>query len=112
LGSRKPSITSPTGSGSATISRTPAAIAATRRSSSASRSIRAGDSPLSRPASRSRALASRISPTRASSAAAIASSAASLRAELVAASPRAAALAARQMSETEVGEEMAAMGEF
>jgi hypothetical protein len=57
-------------------------------------------------------LAARISGVRASSAEAIASSAASLTAELVAANPRAAALAARQMSVTEVGDEMAAMAEF
>ena len=86
-------------------------IAAIRSASSARRSISAAESPDSRPASRSRALASRISGVRACSADAIASSAASLTAELVAASPREAALAARQMSVTEVGEEIAAMGE-
>ena len=61
LARRPPSTTSPTGSGSAAIARAPSAIARTRASSSASRSISAAESPDSRPASRSRALASRIS---------------------------------------------------
>ena len=71
------------------------------RASSASRSSSAADSPASRPASRSRALASRISGVRATSASAIACSAASLVAESSRASSREAALAARQMSATD-----------
>ena len=81
LASRKPSITSPTGSGSATMSLTCRAIAAIRPASSASRSISASVKPASRPASRSRALASRISGVRSISSSAIASSAASLTPE-------------------------------
>ena len=83
------------------MSRTPFAIAAMRRSSSASRSISAAESPDSRPASRSRAFASRISGVRASSASATASSARSFVAESSWASVRAAAFAARQISVTD-----------
>ena len=107
-------MTSPTGSGSATISRTPSAIAATRPSSSARRSISALESPDSRPASRSRAFASRISGVRALSASATASRAASLTPDPSWASRRAALLAARQMSVTERvagGAVIEAMGE-
>ena len=100
--SRKPSMTSPTGSGSATMSRTWPAIAAIRPVSSASRSISASVSPASRPASRSRALASRISGVRSISSSAIASSAASLIPEGRLASVRAARLAAAQVSATDV----------
>src|SRR3954470_2732878 len=94
-------MTSPTGSGSAAMSRTCWAIAATRASSSSRRSSSAADRFASRPASRSRALASRISGVRAISASAIACSAASLSAVGIAASRRDAALAERQMSATD-----------
>ena len=101
LANRRPSMTSPTGSGRATMSRTPRAIAAIRAASSARRSISAAESPASRPASRSRALASRMSPVRRSSASATASSARSLVAESRVASSRAAARAARHSSVTD-----------
>src|SRR3954463_13663822 len=65
------------------------------------RSISASDSPASWPASRSIALASRISGVRATSASAIASSAASFVALSICASARDAALAARQISGTD-----------
>ena len=81
--------------------RTPAAIPATRVSSSASRSSSAADSPLSRPASMSRALASRISGVRASSASAIACRAAFFVALSSVASTREASCAARQRSATD-----------
>src|SRR3954465_8900667 len=100
LGSRWPSMTSPTGSGSATIDRTAPAIAEMRAGSSASRSISASERPDSRPASRSRALASRISGARSSSASATRRSAGSLSAVLMVASTREALLGARQGSET------------
>src|SRR5919109_4966858 len=74
--SRWPSIVSPTGSGSAAIDRTSEAIPASRSSVSFKRSSRPEWSLASSPASMSRAFAARISPTRSSSAAAIASSAA------------------------------------
>ena len=61
----------------------------------------APESPASRPASRSRALASSTSGARSSSASATRSSAASLTAVLIVASVREAALAARQTSVTE-----------
>src|SRR3954470_1370182 len=83
------------------MARVAAAIPAIRSSVSRRRSISASDSPASRPASRSRALASRISGARASSASAIARSAASLSAVGSVASRREVALAARQMSVTE-----------
>src|SRR6478672_10321811 len=94
-------MTSPTGSGSAAIARTPSAIALTRPSSSARRSSSAASSPFARPASMSRALASRISAVRASSAPAIACSAASLVPVGSAASAREASRAARHSSATE-----------
>ena len=100
--SRQPSITSPTGSGSAAIVRTPAAISATRRRSSDRRSSRAKDSPLSCPASRSRAFASRIAAVCSMSASAIACSARSLTSESTVASARDARCAAAQVSATEV----------
>ena len=71
---------------------------ATRPSSSARRSSSAASSPLSRPACMSRALASRISAVRASSASAIACSAASLVPVWSAASAREASRAARHSS--------------
>ena len=93
-------MTSPTGSGRAAIARTAPAIEAIRAGSSASRSISALERPDSRPASRSRALASSTSSARASSASATRSSAASFAPLDIVASERDAACAARQISVT------------
>jgi hypothetical protein len=95
-----PSITSPTGSGSAAIARVPAAIAEIRAGSSARRSSSASPMPAARPSSMSRWLASTISSVRAISASAIACRAAFFVSVSRAASARAASRAARQMSET------------
>src|SRR4051795_5165652 len=101
FGSRNPSMTSPTGSRSVAMSRTWAAIAPTRASSSIRRSSSAALRPASRPASMSRALASTISSTRAASASAIACRAASFAAVSSDASRRAAARAATHTSVTD-----------
>src|SRR6476660_6777770 len=94
-------MTSPTGSGSAAIARTPSAIARTRPSSSASRSSSASSSPAARPACMSSSLASRISPLRSTSACAIDSRARSFTAVLNVASARDASRAVRQRSATD-----------
>src|SRR5690554_1852833 len=93
LGRSHAAITLPTGSSSRAISRMPAAIAAIRFSSSIRRSSRAEDRPAALPASMSRALASRMSPVLASSASAIAKSAAFFRSVVATASGLAAARA-------------------
>src|SRR2546423_1111789 len=82
LGSVDPRTTSPTGSGSAAVCRSPSAIAAIRWSVSVSRSIRWSAVPLSRAAATSAALAARITGVPATSASAIARNVASLAARL------------------------------
>src|SRR4051794_9890723 len=100
LGSRCPSIVSPTGSGSAAMERTSEAMPAIRSSVRRSRSSRAAPMSFSSPARMSRALASRISGVRASSASAMASRAAFRTAAGAMASVRDASLAAAQVSGT------------
>src|SRR5690606_1009814 len=93
LGRSHAAITWPTGSSSRAISRMPAAMAATRFSSSIRRSSRAVDRPAALPASMSRALASRMSGVLASNASAMARSAAFFRSVVATASGLAAARA-------------------
>ena len=81
--------------------RTPAAMPAMRPGLSARRSSSAAERPFSSPASRSRALASRICSVDCSSAVAIASSASSLTSEPSVASAREARLAFWQISAIE-----------
>ena len=88
-------MTSPTGSGSAAISRKPFAIAATRASFSISRSMKAASRPLPRAASTSLRLASRMASAFASILAAMASSAAFFFSVDASASSRAASRAKR-----------------
>jgi hypothetical protein len=101
FGSVRDSSSSPTGSGSAAMSRTPSAIACTRAWSSASRSSSAASNPAARPSSRSPAFASMISSTRASTSRAIASRAPFLVAVSSVASRCEAAFARSQISVTD-----------
>jgi hypothetical protein len=100
LSSRRPSITSPTGSGRAAISNTSRAIAATRSGVSVSRSINAAETPASLAASTSRPLATSTSAARSVSAAEIAFSASLRVPASVRASTRDASFAAAQVSAT------------